>query len=208
MKTDDLIGLLARDLDTQPVSSASLLWRWLPLAALAAAGLFLALLGLRSDITQSSVVYPTALKLGFGVLIATIAGIGAFRLVRPDASVSLSVMALVPVAALVGSVLVLDRSWMNQPMAQWTSVLRCITFIPVIALLPLAAFLHAMREGAVMQPAAAGALAGLASAGLAMLAYGLNCTEDSPLFVGLWYSLAAAITAGVGAIAAKRTLVW
>jgi hypothetical protein len=101
-----------------------------------------------------------------------------------------------------------DLSWMAYPAPRWTSVMRCVTLIPIMALLPLAAFMHAMREGAVVRPAVAGALAGLASAGLAIIAYGLNCNEDSPLFVGLWYSLAAALTAVVGAVAARRALVW
>jgi hypothetical protein len=208
MKTDDLIGLLAHDLETPPVAPAKLLWRWLPAATLVTGGLFLAALGLRQDIAGAAVIYPTTLKLGLGILLATLAGIAALRLVRPDAAVSWSHMALVPIAALLVAMLVRDTSWMAQPAPRWTSVMRCVTLIPLMALLPLAAFLNAMREGAVVRPEAAGALAGLASAGLVILAYGLNCTEDSPLFVAIWYSLAAALSAAVGAFAAKRALVW
>jgi hypothetical protein len=208
MKTDDLIGLLARDLETPPAAPARLLVRWLPLAALAAGGLFLAVLGLRPDIASPAATYPTSLKLGLGVLLAVLAGAGAFRLVRPDASVSWSLMAVAPIVAAIIIVLARDMSWMAHPAPRWTSIARCVTLIPIMALLPLAAFLHAMRQGAVARPEIAGALAGLASAGLAMMAYGLNCTEDSPLFVGLWYALAAMATAVIGAVAARRTLVW
>ena len=59
-----------------------------------------------------------------------------------------------------------------------------------------------------MRPRLAGAVAGLASAGLAASLYALYCPDDSPLFVATWYTLAAAITAGVGAIAGKRWLRW
>ncbi len=41
-------------------------------------------------------------------------------------------------------------------------------------------------------PARAGAMAGLMSAGLAGTLYALHCPDDSPLFVGLWYVLASA----------------
>jgi hypothetical protein len=208
VKTSDLIGLLVRDLDTPPAAPARMLWRWLPLASLTAGGLFLAALGLRPDISNPAATYPTAFKLGLGALLAAIAGAGAFRLVRPEAALSWSLLAVAPSAALIAVVLASDTSWMAHPAPRWTSVLRCVTLIPVMALLPLAAFLHAMSAGAVVRPEFAGALAGLASAGLAILAYGLNCTEDSPLFVGLWYSLAAVLTAGIGAVAARRALVW
>ncbi len=208
MKTDELIGLLVRDLGTTPTAPTRQLWRWLPLAVLIVGGLFLAVLGLRPDIGSRSVVYPTSLKLGLGALIAAAAGAGALRLVRPEASVSWSALVTAPIAAVIVFVLARDLSWMAEPAPRWTSVLRCVTLIPVMALLPLAAFLTAMRAGAVTRPEIAGALAGLASAGLAMLAYGLNCTEDSPLFVAVWYSVAAMLSAMIGAFAARRALVW
>jgi hypothetical protein len=208
MKTDDLIGLLARDLDTPSATPVRALWRWLPLAVVTAGGVFLAALGFRSDIASPAAVYPTALKLGLGVLLAVLAGAGAVRLVRPDASIAWSLLATAPIAAAIVFALARDLSWRADPAPQWTSVARCVTLIPVMALLPLAAFLHAMRQGAVARPESAGALAGLAAAGLAITAYGLNCTEDSTFFIGLWYMSAAVLTAIIGAIAARRTLVW
>jgi hypothetical protein len=208
MKTDDLIGLMAHDLQTPPTAPARQLWRWLPLAALTTGGIFLAALGLRADIASPAATYPTGLKLGFGILLAILAGVAAWRLVRPEASATGSLMVPAAIAAVVIFMLARDVSWLNSPGPRWTSIARCVTFIPLMALLPLAAFLHAMRAGAVAQPGIAGMLAGLASAGLAILAYGLNCTEDSPLFVGLWYGTAAGLTAVIGAVAARRTLVW
>jgi hypothetical protein len=208
MKTDNLISLLARDLDTPATAPRQHLLHWLPLAVVTAGGLFLAALGLRPDIASQTAIYPTSLKLGLGVLLALLAGFGAFRLVRPDAATSWSLLTTAPVAAAIILMLARDPSWISDPAPRWTSVLRCVTLIPVMALLPLAAFLNAMRAGAVARPEIAGALAGLASAGMAIMAYGLNCTEDSPLFVGVWYATAAVLTAAIGAIAARRALVW
>ncbi|WP_143202048.1 NrsF family protein, partial [Bradyrhizobium sp. NAS96.2] len=51
-----------------------------------------------------------------------------------------------------------------------------------------------------------GAVAGLLCAGLAATVYASHCTDDSPLFVATWYTLATAIVASVGALMGKRAL--
>ncbi|MCC8951144.1 DUF1109 family protein, partial [Bradyrhizobium sp. Arg62] len=56
------------------------------------------------------------------------------------------------------------------------------------------------------RPAVAGAIAGLLSAGLAATVYASHCTDDSPLFVATWYTLATAIVASVGALMGNRAL--
>jgi hypothetical protein len=54
----------------------------------------------------------------------------------------------------------------------------------------------------------AGAVAGLAASGIAATFYASNCTDDSPLFVLLWYPIAIAIVTAVGYILGKRLLRW
>jgi hypothetical protein len=66
--------------------------------------------------------------------------------------------------------------------------------------------LFGLRRGAPSNPALAGALAGLLSAGLAATLYAAHCTDDSPLFVATWYTLATAAVAGIGALAGARLL--
>jgi RNA polymerase sigma factor (sigma-70 family) len=56
------------------------------------------------------------------------------------------------------------------------------------------------------QPAAAGAYAGLLSAGFAATLYASQCIDDSPLFVATWYPLAIGLVAAVGALAGSRCL--
>jgi len=46
----------------------------------------------------------------------------------------------------------------------------------------------------------------LLSAGLAATLYAAHCTDDSPMFVATWYSLAAVIVAAIGAFAGSRVL--
>ena len=58
-----------------------------------------------------------------------------------------------------------------------TNSLVCMTFIPLIGIGPLAAFLFALRHGAPTQPSLAGAVAGLVAGGLAATFYAAHCTD-------------------------------
>jgi hypothetical protein len=80
--------------------------------------------------------------------------------------------------------------------------------VPLLAILPLAASIYSLRRAAPAHPAQAGAVAGLASGALAAAIYALHCTDDSPLFVGVWYTLAVLIVSAVGALAASRLARW
>jgi hypothetical protein len=46
------------------------------------------------------------------------------------------------------------------------------------------------------------------SAGVGALLYATHCTDDSPLFVALWYGGATAIVVAIGALAGRRLLRW
>jgi len=84
----------------------------------------------------------------------------------------------------------------------------CMTAIPVLSLPILAGALIGLRHGAPARPAVAGAVAGLLSAGLAATLYASHCTDDSPLFVATWYTLATALVTAVGALAGSKLLKW
>ena len=75
-----------------------------------------------------------------------------------------------------------------------------------MALPLLVAALLGLRHGAPTRPAVAGAIAGLLSAGLAATLYASHCTDDLPLFVATWYTIAAALVAAIGALAGPRVL--
>jgi hypothetical protein len=82
----------------------------------------------------------------------------------------------------------------------------CLTAIPLMSLPLLAAALIGLRHGAPARPAVAGAIAGLLSAGLAATLYASHCTDDSPLFVATWYSIATALVTAIGALAGSKLL--
>jgi hypothetical protein len=82
----------------------------------------------------------------------------------------------------------------------------CMLAIPAMSLPLLAGALFGLRHGAPSHPALAGALAGLLSAGLAATLYASHCTDDSPLFVATWYTIATALVTAIGAYAGSKVL--
>jgi hypothetical protein len=53
-----------------------------------------------------------------------------------------------------------------------------------------------------------GAVAGLFAGALGAVLYATHCPDDSPLFVAVWYGLAIAAVALIGALAGRRLLRW
>lgn len=86
--------------------------------------------------------------------------------------------------------------------------IKCLFSVGVLSLIPFGAFLMGLRAGAPSRPDIAGALAGVAAGALAASLYALHCNDDSPLFVGVWYSLAVALVGGSGWFAGRRCLRW
>ena len=78
----------------------------------------------------------------------------------------------------------------------------------ILSIGPLACILLALRQGAPTEPGRAGAVAGLVSGGIAAALYASHCTDDSPLFVATWYSLAIGVVVLAGYIAGSRLLRW
>src|SRR3954453_20383979 len=84
--------------------------------------------------------------------------------------------------------------------------LVCLTAIPRLARPLLVAALIGLRHGAPARPAVAGGFAGLVSAGLPAALYASHCTDDSPLFVATWYTLATALVTAIGALVGAKVL--
>ena len=212
MRTDDLIGLLAKDLAVKPPRPSAVLARRLPLAVLAVALIFALLLDMREDLASPAALWATGLKLGLGLLLAGAGALAALRLARPEAGPARSWLAPIAAAALLGAAALAEMARLGTggSLARMLgdSILPCLTLIPLLSLPPLAALLLALREGAVTRPALAGAFAGLAAAGVGIMVYAAHCDEDSALFIGVWYALAAVISAGLGALAGRRALAW
>ncbi|WP_349371369.1 DUF1109 domain-containing protein [Salinarimonas sp.] len=211
MRTQDLIDTLAADLKPQKPFAAALAPA-LALGFAVSAALFLTMLGPRPDFVAALESARFLAKPTVALLLAAAALGLAARLARPGAPASGWGLALLaaPVAAILFSAVELSVLPASLWSAAWIgqNAVFCLVAIPVLAMPTLAGLIYALRRGAPLRPRLAGAVAGLASAGLAASLYATYCPDDSPLFVATWYTGAALITAGVGALAGKRWLRW
>jgi hypothetical protein len=209
MKTDDLIRALAADpVPAPPVERA--LWPALALGLAVSAVLFLAMLGPRPDFAQAVETLRFVVKPLFPLILISGAMYALTRLWRPGSHVPLWAIAIAP--ATLGVAIILEL--IALPAQQWgaalvgQNALKCLFFIPLFSLAPLAVTLTALRRGAPTRPALTGAVAGLLSAGLGATLYALHCPDDSPLFVATWYVIAASLVAALGAMVGGRVLRW
>ena len=210
METDQLIRTLAADNAhrARPVGFV------LALALLAAAPvslvMFFAALGVRPDvmIAMHNPFFDLKFLVTLALAISAIAV--SLHLSRPDAVLrGWAWLLAIPVGLL--AVGIGCEMMMPQRLPMMTRLIGsnsrvCMTAIPLLSLPLLAAALIGLRHGAPARPALAGALAGMLSAGLAATLYAAQCTDDSPLFVATWYTIATARVAAIGALAGSRML--
>jgi hypothetical protein len=210
MDTDQLIRTLAAD-NRRPALPVGVV---LTLALLAVApvsvAIFLIGLGVRPDVMTA--MHDPFFDLKFVVTLAlAIAAIAvSLHLSRPEARLRHWAWLLAIPAGLLAAGLSAEMM-LPQRLPAMTRLIGsnsrvCLTAIPLMALPLLLAALAALRHGAPARPALEGALAGLMSAGLAATLYASHCTDDSPLFVATWYTLATALVTALGALAGSRWL--
>jgi hypothetical protein len=210
METDQLIRTLAADNAhrARPVGFV------LALALLAAAPVSVAMLfaglGVRPDLMTAmrNPFFDLKFVVTLGLAIPAIAI--SLHLSRPEASLrGWKWLLLIPVGLLLAGIA--SEMMMPQRLPMMTRLVGnnsrlCMTAIPVMSLPLLVAALIGLHHGAPTRPAVAGAIAGLLSAGLAATLYASHCTDDSPLFVATWYTIATALVTAIGALAGSRVL--
>lgn len=212
MKTDDLITALAAD---APARAPSLRMTWavtLAAAAVLASAVFFATIGPRPDIAAAAETVRFLFKFVVTVALAVSAFTLLDRLARPGALRPAHWLALAAAPALLALAIVLEL--IAQPAPQWAMLttgknsMVCLTYIPLIGIGPLAIMVLALRRAAPTRPVLAGAVAGLVAGGIAATLYAAHCTDDSPLFVATWYTLAVGILAVAGAVAGRFFARW
>ncbi len=212
MRTDDLIEALVQDRAAVAGKPRAALSVAVTSGALIAAILFLTVLGYRPDIATAAETYRFLFKFVFTLTLAATMIWLIFTIVRPEAVPGLRLLALAAAPVLIILAVVAELSVM--PSSTWMPRLIgknwwfCLTVIPSLAIVPLAALLTALRRAAPADPGLAGALAGLASGAIAATLYASHCTDDSPLFVITWYSIAIGLVTIVGYFAGRRWLAW
>jgi len=212
MKTDDLIKAISTDAGRPAPSMAGAWGLALVAAALVALVVFTAMLGPRPDIAEAVATLRFPFKFVVTLALAGSALAVLQAVARPGADWRRTApwLALAPALLLCAVALEL----LAVPAGEWRARLVgvnsmvCLAAIPLIGLGPLAIFLAALRHGAPTRPRLAGAVAGLLAGGVAATFYAAHCTDDSPLFVATWYTVAVAILAALGALLAPRVARW
>ncbi|MBR0965537.1 DUF1109 domain-containing protein [Bradyrhizobium diazoefficiens] len=213
MKTDDLIALLSTNVE--PVDRNAVV-RTLSVAIIgatvAALGIAFAGLGFRPDLTTTRALIYLAIKLAFAIGIVGLAMIYLMRLARPGGERMMSPFVIaVPFLAVV--ILAAISLWSAPPL-YWERMivgeewLECLLSIPIIAIVPFAISIWAVRKAAPTNLARAGAFAGLVAGGLSAMAYALHCTDDSLPFIALWYGGTIVLCTIAGAALGPRLLRW
>lgn len=212
MKTDDLIDALARD--PAPAPTRPLSWRvMLALGAGLAIAVAIVALGpgVRDDIVGAGRM-PVMMKAMFSAAAAGAALPLLLRLSKPGrplewrAAAALGFLALAVVVGLV----TMAGGDPARRLELWVggAVPWCLAVIPLLAA-PVAALLAiVLRDLAPTRLVSAGAALGAVSGGIGAMAYAMYCPVDSMVFVTVWYSLAIAICATVGALLGTRLLRW
>lgn len=213
MKTDQLIDMLSTNIE--PVKEGrlkrSLVWA-LVVGGAAAFCLMLTTVGLRTGVTEGFVPGYLTIKLLFTL---SLIGMGATlleRLMHPGQDGrKLFAFVFLPffivVCAGVASMV------FGQPMAwgrmmfgmHWATCLLCI---PLFAVVPFAALIWALRNGAPTNLTRTGAIAGLVAGALGATAYAFHCPDDSVPFIAIWYGTLVALCGLVGAIFGPWFLRW
>jgi len=150
------------------------------------------------------------LKFAVTLALASAAIAVSLHLARPEASLrGFGWLLLIPAGILtagIGSEMMMPQRLPVMTRLVGSNSRACMTAIPLMSLPLLAAALIGLRRGAPARPAVAGAIAGLASAGLAATLYASHCTDDSPLFVATWYTISTALVTAIGALAGSKLL--
>jgi hypothetical protein len=213
MKTDDLVALLSANLE--PVdrnTDVRTLYVAIAAAAIAALGIAFAGLGFRPDLTTTRALIYLTIKLTFAIGIVGLATTYLMRLARPGGERRMSLL-LVAVPFLI-VVILASISLGSAPPAHWDRMivgdewLECLLSIPVIAIVPFAASIWAVRRAAPTNLVHAGAFAGLVAGGVSAMAYALHCTDDSLPFIAVWYGGTIVLCTLAGATLGPRLLRW
>jgi hypothetical protein len=213
MKTDELIEILGTNVE--PVDHRQVMRTvvaGVAVSAAAATAVMLYMFGVRTDLNEIGASAFLLLKLLFTVGVAILASIYLFRLARPggERMISIAVVGF-PFAAIM---LLAAVSLAFAPVTYWNKMtvgnqwLECLFSIPIIAIVPFAVIVWALRRMAPTDLVRAGALGGLLAGAVSATGYALHCVDDSLPFVALWYGGTIALCTLAGAKLGPRLLRW
>ncbi len=213
MKTDDLVALLSTNPELVDRSSVvRTLCVALTAGMVVALGIAFVGLGVRSDLMTTRALGFLIVKVAFAVGIVSLALVYLTRLARPGGERKTPSF-LVAMPFLVIVFLAAISLWFA-PSSHWDEMivgdqwLECLLSIPIIAIVPFAISIWAVRRAAPTNLVRTGAVAGLIAGGVSAMAYALHCTDDSLPFVAVWYGGTILLCTLAGAALGPRLLRW
>jgi hypothetical protein len=117
---------------------------------------------------------------------------------------ALAAAVLFPLSALI----VAATGDVGPALSAMNSGLRCMGYSLIGGLATAVPMVLMLRKGAPTSPERAGWLTGIAAGGLGAFAYNLHCPFNNVVYIGLWYSLAVGICAGVGRLIVPKLIRW
>jgi hypothetical protein len=213
MKTEALIAALAAE--TRPVAPHAI-QRRLSLVGLAGAlvalAVLLAWLGIRPDMRVAVRTASFWLKAAYGLALVAGGGLMTARMARPDGAPGsarwMVIAAFATIAALGVLTVVLTPPDQRGLAIMGHSWNRCPWRITAFAAPVFGGLVWAVRHFAPTRLSLAGFSIGLLAGAIGASVYGLACTETSPAFVAIWYTLGVAVCAAVGAALGRWLLRW
>jgi hypothetical protein len=212
MKTDQFIDMLSTNLEPVDHGKTSrLLAIAVVLGVAAAGGAALLTLGLRPDYVDPDALAFLCVKLVFGGTAAALAGFYLIKSARPGSSRKLPLLIALPFIAIT---LLAIASLSLAPGSHWQHMisheewLECLVSIPLIAIVPFAVLVWAVRQAAPTNLVRTGALVGLVAGSISAMGYALHCMADSLPFIAIWYGGTIALCTLAGATLGPRLLRW
>lgn len=211
MKTDQLVSALVADraVTLSPLRRVLVIGTFAGI--LVSLAIFAVEFGARVDLASALATWRFDTKLALVALAVVAAFAACLAMSRPLPSQRWKPFAFVVLAAAAIAVVV---ELLALPRHEWTmrlvgtNALVCLTAIPLFALAPLLALLFVLRRAAPWSPALAGAAAGALAWAVASAIYAFHCFDDSPLFVLVWYPMAAIPVVAAGYVMGSRLLRW
>jgi hypothetical protein len=167
---------------------------------------------MRPDLNNLGVLGFLFVKVGFAAVVSILGWRLLLKHTRPGGEnhsqiflAGLPFVALLALAA-VNLILVPASDWSHLVMGE--RLLQCLLSIPIMAVVPFAVIVWAVRNAAPTNLLKTGALAGLVAGGIGAMAYALHCPNDSLPFVALWYGGTIVLCTLAGAALGPRLLRW
>ncbi len=213
MKTDDLITMLSSNVEAiDPHRFRRVYVGAVAAGAVIVIGATLLTLGSRADFRTPAALSFVLTKLLFAVAVSMLALVYLARLARPGGGLPLPMtliaLPFAGIAALAAISLGGAPAAHRHAMLFDGEWLECLLSIPILAIIPFALVIWALRQAAPTHLRGTGALAGLVAGGLSAIGYALHCVDDSLPFVALWYSSTIILCTLAGAALGPRLLRW